>query len=139
MERRSYQSLCHSFTKIWRYWSNSWFTHLVCLSDCGCHAIKKAIFTPRKWYSSLVKSITNYRPLSNTTWLERLWSFHIWCRNNPCCALHGDSNIGWNEVYSLGNRVYYHHDCIIPWWFWKFDHKIHTDSIPPYIWYSQQK
>ena len=82
MRRRSCQSLCCSFTKVWRYWSNSWFTCLVCLSNCKCHAIEEVISTLRRQYSSLVKSMTNYRPLSNTTQLWRPWSFHIWCRNS---------------------------------------------------------
>jgi len=35
-----------------------------------------------------------------------------------------------NEVYSLGDRVYYSHDGIMSRELWEFDHEIDTECIP---------
>ena len=48
-------------------------------------------------------------------------------------------SVGWDEVCPFGNRIYHCYDCIIFKQLQKFNHKIYTDGIPHYIWYSQQE
>jgi len=44
-----------------------------------------------------------------------------------------DYCVRWNEVYSLGDRVYDSHDGIISRGLWEFNHKIDTECIPSCI------
>jgi len=46
---------------------------------------------------------------------------------------HCDRRVHWNEVYSLGDGVYYGHDGIMSGGLREFDHKINTKRIPPYV------
>jgi len=46
-----------------------------------------------------------------------------------CC----DCRVRWNEVYSLGDGVYYSHDGIMSGGLREFDHEINTERIPPCI------
>jgi len=43
-----------------------------------------------------------------------------------CC----DRCVHWNEVYSLGDGVYYGHDGVMSRGLWEFDHEIDTERIP---------
>jgi len=45
-----------------------------------------------------------------------------------------DHRVCWNEVYSLGDGVYYGHDGIMSGRLREFDHEIDTERIPPCIW-----
>jgi len=51
-----------------------------------------------------------------------------------CC----DHRVCQNEVYSLGDRVYYGHDGIMSGGLQEFDHEIDTEHIPPYIWNGER-
>jgi len=46
---------------------------------------------------------------------------------------HCDRRVRRNEVYSLGDRVYYSHDGVMSGGLREFDHKIDTEHIPPYV------
>ena len=46
------------------------------------------------------------------------------------CSFCCDRHVCWNEVYSLGDRVYYSHDSIMSRGLWEFDHEIDTECIP---------
>jgi len=41
-----------------------------------------------------------------------------------------DRRVRWNEVYSLGDGVYYGHDSVMSGRLWEFDHEIDTERIP---------
>ena len=49
------------------------------------------------------------------------------------CSFRCDCHVHWNEVYSLGDRVYYSHDGTMSGGLWKFDHEIDTERIPPCV------
>ena len=49
------------------------------------------------------------------------------------CSFCCDHCVRWNEVYSLGDGVYYSHDGIMSGGLREFDHKIDTECIPPCV------
>ena len=49
------------------------------------------------------------------------------------CSFHCDRHVHRNEVYSLGDRVYYSHDSVMSRGLREFDHEINTECIPPCI------
>ena len=49
-----------------------------------------------------------------------------------------DHHVHRNEVYSLGDRVYYGHDGIMSGGLREFDHEINTKHIPPCVWNGEQ-
>ena len=51
-----------------------------------------------------------------------------------CC----DRRVRRNEVYSLGDRVYYGHDGVMSRGLQEFDHEINTERIPPCIQNGEQ-
>jgi len=51
-----------------------------------------------------------------------------------CC----DYRVRRNEVYSLGDGVYYSHDGIMSGGLWEFDHKIDTECIPLCVWNGER-
>ena len=44
-----------------------------------------------------------------------------------------DRRVRQNEVYSLGDRIYNGHDCVMSGELWEFDHEIDTEHIPPCV------
>ena len=46
------------------------------------------------------------------------------------CSFCCDHCVRWNEVYSLGDKIYDSHDSIMSRGLWEFDHKIDTERIP---------
>ena len=44
-----------------------------------------------------------------------------------------DRRVRRNEVYSLGDGVYYGHDGVMSGGLWEFDHEINTKHIPPCV------
>jgi len=42
--------------------------------------------------------------------------------------------VHWNEVHSLGDGIHDSHDSVMSGRLWKFDYKINTEGVPPYIW-----
>ena len=44
-----------------------------------------------------------------------------------------DRHVRQNEVYSLGDGVYYSHDGVMSGGLWEFDHEINTECIPPCV------
>jgi len=49
------------------------------------------------------------------------------------CSLRCDRRVRQNEVYSLGDGVYYSHDGVMSRGLWEFDHEINTERIPPCV------
>jgi len=49
-----------------------------------------------------------------------------------------DCHVRRNEVYSLGDGVYYSHDGVMSRGLWEFDHEIDTECIPPCVWNREQ-
>jgi len=49
-----------------------------------------------------------------------------------------DCRVRWNEVYSLGDRVYYSHDGVMSGGLREFDHEIDTECIPLCIWNGER-
>ena len=43
------------------------------------------------------------------------------------CSFRYDRRVHQNEVYSLGDGVYYSHDGVMSGGLWEFDHKIDTE------------
>ena len=54
------------------------------------------------------------------------------------CLFRCDHCVHRNEVYSLGDRVYYSHDGIMSRGLREFDHKIDTECIPPCVWNGER-
>ena len=49
-------------------------------------------------------------------------------------SFHCDHYVRWNEVYSLGDRIYNSHDSVMSGGLQEFVHKIDTERILPCIW-----
>jgi len=49
------------------------------------------------------------------------------------CPFRCDRYMHWNEVYSLGDGVYYGHDSVMSGGLREFDHEIDTKCIPPCV------
>ena len=53
-------------------------------------------------------------------------------------SFHCDRRVRQNEVYSLGDGVYYGHDGVMSGRLWEFDHEIDTEHIPPCVWNGER-
>jgi len=49
------------------------------------------------------------------------------------CSFRYDCRVHQNEVYSLGDGVYYSHDGVMSGGLREFDHEIDTERIPPCV------
>jgi len=54
------------------------------------------------------------------------------------CSFRCDRCVRQNEVYPLGDGVYYSHDGVMSGGLQEFDHEIDTERIPPCVWNGER-